>query len=562
MAAIISGSTLSMLFYDHSSTLGNQEGLLTGKVISHVKDTISDSQINNVKVETKIYIYGCTCQSRFEPFHDNKGNILNIDKSAVGWYRYRHNTSHRLSMKEKSLHQCLLKNVPPDKQDNFIFILCTSQKSENLSTCNFDYTVFKYDARDKKYLIVPMTVINLGDTTHREYKCTKSCTVDYESGVVGSLLSTFEHELLGSGNSEAVGVQRMAESLQTQLQCLTHGVMQSDQELHELHSELAQMELRLQKKMEKQRAMKPLPPSPTSADSHPLTAKAKMSSEEAVARLKREQRRNEQQKSLYPNLSDLKVASSGSRTRRLSEDNYLNDLNNGKTTLHTQMDQKCHILDSPIETAEESPSLEMTQLVRNCVKNTTEEISDQIKPNHDKHVDIPFADSEGFDHTVNKRAHEQKDTCSTKIKNDTSGNKCKNSDPFAFVEGMLANSKSGSEISRKKVNYDSGEEVKSTKPHLTESGRVTRSRNSQPIGMKQSNKESSIQQGQTKKPAQRSRSREKEHVGVQKKLDGSRHRSPEIDISGTVSDEDIFNTKDENEENLNHVIDISASPVF
>ena len=27
-----------------------------------------------------IDIYGCTCQSRFESFHDNKGNICHIDK--------------------------------------------------------------------------------------------------------------------------------------------------------------------------------------------------------------------------------------------------------------------------------------------------------------------------------------------------------------------------------------------------------------------------------------------------------------------------------------------------
>jgi hypothetical protein len=51
------------------------------------------------------------------------------------------------------------------------------------------------------------------------------------------------------------------------------------------------------------------------------------------------QRRKEQQKSLYPNLSGLKVSSGGSRTRRLSDDNYLIDLNEGNiSSLHTQMD--------------------------------------------------------------------------------------------------------------------------------------------------------------------------------------------------------------------------------
>ena len=48
------------------------------------------------------------------------------------------------------------------------------------------------DYRDKIYVTVPVTVINLGDTTHTEYRSNKSCTVDYDSGTLASLLETFE----------------------------------------------------------------------------------------------------------------------------------------------------------------------------------------------------------------------------------------------------------------------------------------------------------------------------------------------------------------------------------
>lgn len=553
MAAIISGSTLSMLFYDHSSTLGNQEGLLTGKVVDHVQDTISDSQINNVKVETKIYIYGCTCQSRFESFHDNKGNICHIDKSAVGWYRYRHNTSHRMSMKEKSIHQTLLKNLQPDKYDNFIFVLCTSKKSENLSTCNFDYTIFKYDLRDKIYVTVPVTVINLGDTTHTEYRSNKSCTVDYDSGTLASLLSTFEHELLGKDRktSEAAGVQKMAESLQTQLQCLTHGVMETDHELHELHSEVEQMELDLQKKIEKKRAMKPLPPSPTSPDGVPMEgthAKEKMSKEETTARLRREQRRKEQQKSFYPNLSGLKVSSGGSRTRRLSDDNYLIDLNGGNiSSLHTQMDNKCHLLDSPVETAEETLSPESNLSVGNSAGARNHRIDD-------RHIDIPFADSEGF---IHEQQSTQEETKSAKIRTDAISDKSKSSDPFAFVEGMIATSKNESDMPKKKVNNTSSKET--TNSQLNESTNSLIKQNSTSM----SNKHLNIKTVQNKAINQRlrSRSREKQTTNRTDKLQNSRRKSPDIDLSHTGSDEDIFDTKEENEDNLN-LISISASPVF
>ncbi|CAC5417830.1 FAM175B [Mytilus coruscus] len=520
MAAIISGSTLSMLFYDHSSSLGNKEGLLTGKVISHVKDTISDSQINNVHVETKIYIYGCTCQSRFESFHDNKGNLSHIDKSTIGWYRYRHNTSHRMSMKEKSVHQTLLKNRPPDKQDNFIFILCTSQKSENVSTSNFDYTVFKYSIRDKKYVAVPVTVINLGDTTHSEYKCAKSCTIDYDSGALGDLLSTFERELLGTAEktSEAAGVQKMAESIQTQLQCLTYGVMESDQEVLELQSELEKMELQLHRKIEKKRAMKPLPPSPTSPECT-LPSTSRLLNEEAAARSKREQKRKDQMK-LYPNLSDLKVSSGGSRQRRMITEETL-------STCSTEFNLS--------------------------VENIAEPVPNQVD---DKHIDIPFADSEGFDHS-----HSTDNETSAKNKKDAKDAKNRNSDPFSFVEGMLANSKSVSAVLQKKMNQDKTE-IKNTKSQIGESGRVTRSRNSQAFGNKsagnQLEKQSSGKQNQNKQGQQRSRSREKQTTNLSNKRKNDQNRNN--DHSGNESDEDIFDTKDENGEN--HVIDVSSSPVF
>ena len=102
--------------------------------MSHTNMKFPKHLVNNIKhVYNYVYSKLFTC--------------IYIFQSTIGWYRYRHNASHRMSMKEKSIHQTLLKNIPPDKQENFIFILCTSQKSENVSTSNFDFTVFKYSIR-------------------------------------------------------------------------------------------------------------------------------------------------------------------------------------------------------------------------------------------------------------------------------------------------------------------------------------------------------------------------------------------------------------------------------
>ena len=64
--------------------------------------------------------------------------------------------------------------------------------------------------------------------------------------------------------------------------------MESDCEVHELQSVLEQMETRLLRKQEKKRAVKPLPPSPTSPGV-PSTCKG-ASKEEALSKYKRKNR--------------------------------------------------------------------------------------------------------------------------------------------------------------------------------------------------------------------------------------------------------------------------------
>jgi len=251
---------------------------------------------------------------------------------------------------------------------------------------------------------------------------------------------------------------------------------------------------------------------------------------------------------LYPNLSGLKVSSGGSRTRRLSDDNYLIDLNDGNIpSLHTQMDNKCHLLDSPVETAEETLSPESNLSVGHSAGARNHQIDD-------RHIDIPFADSEGF---VHEQQSTQVETKSAKIRTDAISGKSKSSDPFAFVEGMIATSKNESDMPRKKVNYTGSKET--TNPQPTESTHSQIKQNNTSLSNKQLNIKKV--QNQTINKKSRSRSREKQTTNRTDKLQNNRRKSPDIDLSHTGSDEDIFDTKEENEDNLN-VISISASPVF
>ncbi|XP_060068485.1 BRISC complex subunit abraxas 2-like [Ylistrum balloti] len=340
MAAIISGPVLASLFYDQSRCSGDQEGLLIGKVSHSVKDTISDSQINNYKVETKLYIYSChelqrgTNQSRKDQLQKCITEQIKIhgEKCIVGWYHSRRNTAPRLSMRERSIHHTLVKSLSSQGREDFYFLLCTSSNTLNRSTHNFDFGFYKLNKDDADFAKVPITVVNLEDTTNNQYKLDSTCTASASSGIYASVISKFQSEILDKSGQvqEVKKISSLESTLQEKLQDLTRGVDQSERELHALEQEVRQRRQLIEVKLEKERNMKTHSQTPPPAyDDKPILKISSVTPEEAVsiAKQKREQRRRENNKSLLPNMSSGRPSSAKSKTdqvhpltRRLSSE--------------------------------------------------------------------------------------------------------------------------------------------------------------------------------------------------------------------------------------------------
>ncbi|KAK3094889.1 hypothetical protein FSP39_007534, partial [Pinctada imbricata] len=177
------------------------EGFLLGKVGSHVKDTISDSQINNVKVETNIFVYQFCTFVKPDSFH-NKQCQISIDKmqaavpsgyQLVGWYHTRRNASPRMSLREKNIHRNLLALQPTGNEDNFLFLMFNMYHSDNLSTHTVNYNFYQFNSNYNRYVRVPAVVCNLGDTTHTEYRNNETSTVNTETGVFASIVARHEY---------------------------------------------------------------------------------------------------------------------------------------------------------------------------------------------------------------------------------------------------------------------------------------------------------------------------------------------------------------------------------
>lgn len=65
-------------------------------------------------------------------------------QELVGWYKFRRNSSSRVSLREHSLHRKLLKLMSPGHHEHFLFCLCTASTTTNCSTHAFDHSFQVY----------------------------------------------------------------------------------------------------------------------------------------------------------------------------------------------------------------------------------------------------------------------------------------------------------------------------------------------------------------------------------------------------------------------------------
>ncbi|XP_046360579.2 BRISC complex subunit Abraxas 2-like [Haliotis rufescens] len=278
MAASVSGTVLSSLFYDQINSPGDQEGYLLGKIVNHVQDKISDSQISNCKVETVIYVYSYLPWPNEDRLYNSAGRVdptkamtllQGKHQDLIGWYKFRRNSTLRPSLRETNLHRNLIESLPVQENSNFLFLLCSTSLSYNKATHTFDHALLRN--HNGKFQKVAMRVINLGDTTHTEYKTRGNLTVNPQGGSLTTVINQFQGEFVsGSGAMLEINkIQGMSTSLHTRLQGLSQEVEKSEESLSTLEEEVKLMSYRLleqEEKMKAERKAAQKPPSPTPAE--------------------------------------------------------------------------------------------------------------------------------------------------------------------------------------------------------------------------------------------------------------------------------------------------------
>ncbi|XP_017774836.1 PREDICTED: BRISC complex subunit FAM175B-like [Nicrophorus vespilloides] len=187
----ISGTAFSLLLYENVRSKYDQEGFLLGDVITKEKRTITDNDQEVVNIERIVKINSILPLPNLAYFYDNSGNV-NRDKikefvgdqmpRVVSWFKFKHTTSFKLTLREKIVFKQLAKLFMPKATDQFTCFLLTTEIKPN---CIYLYSQTFIRYANQNFQTMPMHIINLKDPNDF-YKSPEDCSATFK-GIVDNI---------------------------------------------------------------------------------------------------------------------------------------------------------------------------------------------------------------------------------------------------------------------------------------------------------------------------------------------------------------------------------------
>ncbi|XP_043915400.1 BRCA1-A complex subunit Abraxas 1 isoform X2 [Protopterus annectens] len=231
------------------------EGFLLGEIKAEAKNSITDSQMDDVEFTYIIDI------QKFIPcynLHSFYSSVYEIDepsvkkylsdhkKDVVGWYKFRRNTRQEMTFQERVLHRNLQNYL---SNPELVFLLTTtSTTSDNNSTHRLEYAIHK--PQESISLRVPLVVTNLGLSELQDYKTVSgSCTSSAFSRAVKKHRSDFFNE--DGSLIEVTKINKMYSTLQDELKKICSKVEASERSVQRLLDDVNSLRKRIaEKKMQ------------------------------------------------------------------------------------------------------------------------------------------------------------------------------------------------------------------------------------------------------------------------------------------------------------------------
>uniref|UniRef100_A0A2K5X6L4 BRCA1-A complex subunit Abraxas 1 n=1 Tax=Macaca fascicularis TaxID=9541 RepID=A0A2K5X6L4_MACFA len=206
------------------SGLPGEEGFLLGEVKGEAKNSITDSQMDDVEVVYTIDVQKyIPCYQLFS-FYNSSGEVneqalkkilSNVKKNVVGWYKFRRHSDQIMTFRERLLHKNLQEHF--SNQDLVFLLLTPSIITESCSTHRLEHSLYK--PQKGLFHRVPLVVANLGMSEQLGYKTVSgSCMSTGFSRAVQTHSSKFFEE--DGSLKEVHKINEMYASLQEELKSI------------------------------------------------------------------------------------------------------------------------------------------------------------------------------------------------------------------------------------------------------------------------------------------------------------------------------------------------------
>ncbi|XP_004629329.1 BRCA1-A complex subunit Abraxas 1 [Octodon degus] len=239
-----------------ASHLCPQEGFLLGEVKGEAKNSITDSQMDDVEVVYTIDIQKYIPCYRLFSFYNSSGEVnehalkkilSKVKKNVVGWYKFRRHTDQIMTFRERLLHRNLQKHL---SSEELVFLLLTpSIVTESCSTHRLEHALYK--PQKGLFHRIPLIVANLGMSEQLGYKTTSgSCTSVGFSRAVKTHSSEFFKE--DGTLKEVHKINEMYASLQEELKDVCKKVEGSEREVEMLMKDVNILKQEIKKRQQAQ----------------------------------------------------------------------------------------------------------------------------------------------------------------------------------------------------------------------------------------------------------------------------------------------------------------------
>ncbi|XP_043826691.1 BRCA1-A complex subunit Abraxas 1 isoform X2 [Dromiciops gliroides] len=232
-SAMLSGFLYGSLAFQHLNSNADTEGFLLGEEKGEAKNSITDSQLNDVEVVYTIDIQRyIPCYQLFS-FYNAVGEVNEealkevipcCKKKVIGWYKFRRNSDQMMTFRERIIHKNLQKHL---SNQGLVFLLLTpSITTESCSTHRLDHALYRL--QEGVFHKVPLVVANLGMSEPQGYKTVLG---SYTSTAFGRTVHAHRSEFFNEDGTlkEVQKISELYATIQEELKEMCTQVLDSEQ---------------------------------------------------------------------------------------------------------------------------------------------------------------------------------------------------------------------------------------------------------------------------------------------------------------------------------------------